>query len=143
MAKKTKSRSRSRAKSTPAPRAAPVRAVRDSRPASVTILAFVHLGFGALFLLFGLFALAMGVGMAGVPLIGGLFGGIAAFAGMLVLILGVLDIAAGWGLWHMRNYGRILASIGAAAGLLAFPLGTAFGLIVLYWLWVRHANEFN
>ncbi|VVC71948.1 Uncharacterised protein [uncultured archaeon] len=114
-----------------------------ARPTSVTLLAILHFAFGALFVLMGLFVLVLGISATGFPLMGGVFGLFGAFIGIILLLFGLLDLLAGWGLWKMRSYGRILASIGAVFALPGFPLGTLFGLIVLYWLWVRHAKEFN
>jgi hypothetical protein len=51
-------------------------------------------------------------------------------------------LLAGWGLRKRRRWARVLAIIVAAVGLLRFPLGTAFGIYVLWVLLSKRTEEF-
>lgn len=52
--------------------------------------------------------------------------------GVFLLIVTVLDIFVGYGLWRHKNWARITAIVLSVLGLLSFPIGTIFGIVVIY-----------
>jgi hypothetical protein len=115
----------------------------------VKILGIVHIVFGALGIVVGLFFL-------GIFVVGGTFAGMAAqqdpdavmagpvlgligavFFGFMLLV-SVPGIIAGWGLLQMRPWARILTIVLSALNLLNIPIGTAVGI---YGLWVLLNTE--
>jgi len=114
----------------------------------VRILAVLHIVFGAVGVLIGLFALIVfgGLGilagtagreegaMLAVPVLGGI--GVLVF--ILLLALALPGILAGWGLLRFRPWARVLAIVLSALQLFNVPFGTALGI---YGLWVLLSNE--
>ncbi|MBL8174233.1 MAG: hypothetical protein JNK48_06165 [Bryobacterales bacterium] len=111
--------------------------------AHVKIVAILHIVFGALGLLAGLFIMVLFGGIAG--LVGAfgngaesliaipILGGIGAVILILLLALSLPGLIAGIGLLRFRNWARILTIVLSALNLLNFPFGTALGV---YGLWV-------
>ena len=63
------------------------------------------------------------------------------FALLVVIALAAVNIAAAIGLLRLKPWGRILAMVLAALGLLAFPIGTAAGVLILWYLLGDEARE--
>jgi hypothetical protein len=109
----------------------------------VKILGILHIVFGALGLLAGLFVMALFGGIAGlvgafghggesliaVPILGGL----GALVLVLCLVLSLPGLVAGIGLMKYRPWARVLTIILSVLNLINFPFGTAIGV---YGLWV-------
>jgi hypothetical protein len=110
----------------------------DERPDGVSIIAIYYVFFAVLNLIGScailLFALvpAMGSTGDGFGLIASVFGiGI----GFLFVAGGaLLGLAAGLGLLRLKNWARILAIVLAIPTLLAFPIGTAIGVLIIWYL---------
>jgi hypothetical protein len=102
----------------------------------VMVLAWINIGFSALFAFIGLFALFFltGLGLAAedaeaARILGFIGSGALVFFGALALP----GFAAGYGLLKRRVWGRVLGIIVAVLDLFNIPIGTAVGL---YGLWV-------
>ncbi|MFX0212397.1 MAG: hypothetical protein ACFFDT_40865, partial [Candidatus Hodarchaeota archaeon] len=54
--------------------------------------------------------------------------------GWIVLVIALFYFLVGFGLWKLWNIARIVAVILAVFTLLAFPIGTIFGIIVIWYL---------
>ncbi|MBL8221491.1 MAG: hypothetical protein JNL62_19810 [Bryobacterales bacterium] len=108
----------------------------------IKILGILHIVFGAMGLLAGLFVMALFGGIAGlVGAAGGggdsliaipILGGIGALVLLLALVLSLPGLIAGIGLLKFRPWARVLMIILSALHLLNFPFGTALGV---YGLW--------
>ena len=46
----------------------------------------------------------------------------------------IIAFLTGWGLWNLKSWGRWLAIILAVLSLGAFPVGTIFGVLVIWYL---------
>jgi hypothetical protein len=107
----------------------------------VTIIAVLQIGFGAIFLIVGIFAFIF---LTGIGFISqdteavGVLGFIGTIGFLLMLILGAPTIIAGIGLLKHQSWARILTMILACFYLLAVPIGTALGI---YSLWVMTERE--
>ncbi len=66
----------------------------------------------------------------------GIFGAIAGFAGIIVLFIGAIQIFVGKSVLELKGWARIVATIFAVISLIGIPIGTIFGIITLYFLWV-------
>ncbi|MFN7938760.1 MAG: hypothetical protein U0R19_35855 [Bryobacteraceae bacterium] len=109
----------------------------------VKILGILHVVFGALGLLAGLFVMALFGGIAG--LVGAfgnggdsiiaipILGGIGALVLIACLVLSLPGLIAGIGLLKYRSWARVLTIILSVLNLFNFPFGTALGV---YGLWV-------
>ena|SRR3989338_2131023 len=96
-----------------------------------SVLYFLGAAFG---ILVGL-GFLLGGGLLGFGLgavLGGFFGGLLAVLGVVLIIYGVLDLFVGWGLWKHKNWARITAIVLGVLGLISFPIGTIFGILVIY-----------
>lgn len=114
----------------------------------VKILGILHIVFGAMGLLAGLFVMALFGGVAG--LVGAfghggesliaipILGGIGALVLLVTMVLSLPGLIAGIGLMRFRGWARILTIILSAINLLNFPFGTALGV---YGLWVLLSVE--
>ena len=111
----------------------------------VMVLAWINIGFSALFGFLGIFALFFltGIGIAAedaeaVTILG--------FVGTAALIffgaLAVPGFAAGYGLLKRRVWGRVLGIIVAVLDLFNIPIGTAVGLYALWVLTHQEATEY-
>jgi hypothetical protein len=94
---------------------------RIQRPTGVTILGILQIIFAIVELFIGLFIATF---------ISLFFPGI----GILIIIISLLPLFFAIAFLTGRNWGRILMMIGAVLELLNFPVGTAIGIIVLYYL---------
>lgn len=63
------------------------------------------------------------------------------FIGAIALLIGILYAIAGLGLWKLKPWARIIAIILAIISLLNFPVGTAIGIIVLWYLFKAEIKE--
>ena len=106
----------------------------------VNIIGIIEIIFGALAALAGVVVMAL-AGIGGALLstaseapagTGGLIAGIGLGLGILIIGIGVLEIVAGIALRSYKPWARIVVIILAALGLLSFPIGTAFGVYVLW-----------
>ncbi|MBS1827602.1 MAG: hypothetical protein JST93_19965 [Acidobacteria bacterium] len=114
----------------------------------VKILGILHIVFGALGLLAGLFVMALFGGIAG--LVGAfgnggesiiaipILGGIGALVLIACLVLSLPGLIAGIGLVKYRPWARVLTIILSVLNLFNFPFGTALGV---YGLWVLLSND--
>lgn len=109
---------------------------------------------GVLQLIWGAFALLLGVGVflgfnllgafvgaSGEPdaAVGGTVLGLIGVVGSVVLFVSAaLSLLCGWGLLTHKSWARILAIILCAISLIKVPFGTAFGI---YGLWVLFNKE--
>ena len=96
-----------------------------------SVLYFLGAAFG---ILVGL-GFLLGGGLLGFGLgavLGGFFGGLLAVLGVVLIVYGVLDLFVGWGLWKHKNWARITAIVLGVLGLISFPIGTIFGILVIY-----------
>jgi len=107
------------------------------RPDYVTLIAVYHFigaGLGLLVTL-GLIVLAAAISVTAydeVTLIWSLFG-----IGIAIVIAGIasiLDLAVAIGLLRLRAWARWVAIVLAILGLPGFPVGTAFGVLILVYL---------
>ena len=102
----------------------------------VTLLGWLHIISGALFLLIGVFVFVLLTGIGAVSGDGEamgvliLIGTVTAF---IMIVLALPGLAAGIGLLKGKSWGRMLAIIVGLFHLFNFPLGTALGA---YTLWV-------
>ncbi len=105
----------------------------------VRILAWLHVGLGALDLLvaLGVFVLFAGIGafgaMFGDPGTALASGGIAVLIGFVVALTAVPNLLAGMGLLAHANWGRWLAILLGVVNVFKFPYGTA---LAIYTFWV-------
>ena len=102
----------------------------------VTVLAWINIGFSALFLFIGIFAIFFlgGIGVAtGEAEAMSILMFIGTAAALFFGALALPGFAAGYGLLKRRQWGRVLAIIVAVLDLFNIPIGTAVGL---YALWV-------
>lgn len=114
----------------------------------VKVLGILHIVFGAMGLLAGLFVLALFGGIAGIVGVAGhnhdswvaipILGGIGMLVFVLALVLSLPGLIAGIGLMRFRAWARILTIILSALELLNFPFGTVLGV---YGLWVMLSPE--
>jgi hypothetical protein len=113
----------------------------------VKVLAILHIVFGVLGVLFGLGALVVFGGVAGiiqhdhdpdaaqmVPIMGAIGGLIM----VVLLVLSIPGIVAGVGLLSYQPWARILTIVLSILDLINIPLGTALGV---YGLWVLFTAE--
>ena len=63
------------------------------------------------------------------------------FGLLIIVVFGALDIAAAVGLFRLRPWGRMLAIVLAALGLLWFPIGTAVGVLIIWYLLNDEAKQ--
>jgi hypothetical protein len=61
--------------------------------------------------------------------------------GTILIIIGIIDIIIGWGLWTLQPWARIAGIILAILSLLNFPIGTIFGIIILWYLFKPEIKE--
>jgi hypothetical protein len=54
--------------------------------------------------------------------------------GLVGLVFAGLHFLVAWGIYNLQNWARIVAIILAVISLLSIPIGTLFGLIILYFL---------
>ncbi len=107
------------------------------RPDGVTVIAIVHFLLGALVLLGAcgwlalMPAVIMSPGSGGGRLVGTMFFAIFALA---TVIVGVLPFLAGWGLLKLKEWARWLTIILAILMLFGFPVGTAIGGLIIWYL---------
>ena len=75
--------------------------------------------------------------------IGGAILGITGIALTVVLVLfSIPSLVCGWGLLRFRRWARILAILLAAFTLIHFPVGTIFGVYVMWVLFQRQTETF-
>ncbi len=107
------------------------------RPDGVTIISIVNFFVGALALLGVCFWLALvpaviaSDGSGDGRLVGSMFMVIFALGTLLV---GVLPIVAGWGLLKLKEWARWLTIVFAIFLLFGFPVGTAIGALIIWYL---------
>lgn len=63
------------------------------------------------------------------------------FGLLMILALVGLDIAAAVGLFRLRPWGRMLAIVLAALGLIWFPIGTAVGVLIIWYMLNDEAKQ--
>lgn len=120
--------------------------IKTGKPVGVTVVSIIQGIEGVLALLAGLLLFAGGsllssfAGNYGM-MMPGVFAGLAAFFGIIVLIAGILSLVAAYGVWNLTSWGRILSTILGALGLLSFPIGTAIGIAVIYFLWFHEETK--
>ncbi|TAL55306.1 MAG: hypothetical protein EPN86_03430 [Nanoarchaeota archaeon] len=125
---------------------AKTKSVSKSKPIGVTVVAIIQGIEGVLALLAGLLLIAGGsllgsfAGNYGM-MMPGIFAGFAAFFGIIALLAGILNLVAAYGVWNLTSWGRILSTILGALGLLSFPIGTAIGIAVIYFLWFHEETK--
>ena len=113
------------------------------RPDGITLIIIYFLATGVLSLIGVLFGLAFGTRDAGLfRQLCGLFRFLSlpfalAVLGGSGLLYGVLALATGWGLLNYYGWARWIAIVLAALGMLNFPLGTAIGAAMLWYLFQR------
>jgi hypothetical protein len=114
----------------------------------VKVLGILHIVFGAIGILIGLFVLAFFGGLAGlvgateqsegafvaIPILGGIGG----LVFVLLLAISLPGIIAGVGLLGFKPWARILSIVISGLELLNVPFGTALGI---YGLWVLLSNR--
>ncbi len=61
---------------------------------------------------------------------------------LLLLLAGIPMIVAGAGLLSLQNWGRILHVIAWIPLVLMFPMGTLFGLLVIWMVYTSESNEY-
>lgn len=111
------------------------------RPDGVTIIAIAQFVMGALALLgacaivAGMFTVMMARGEAGGRVAAIMFMGIGLLA---TLLSGVLPLLAGWGLLHLKAWARWLTIVLAIFMLFGFPVGTAIGAVIIWYLLQPH-----
>ncbi|MHC4285005.1 MAG: serine/threonine-protein kinase, partial [Planctomycetota bacterium] len=101
----------------------------------ITIVAIINIVFGTLGTLFGIFlfvAIAGGGLISQDPTAMNVTGIVGTAIGGLVMLFSVPDIIAGIGLLKRRGWARILTMILAVLELINIPIGTAFGIYVLW-----------
>ncbi len=107
------------------------------RPDGVTVIAIVHFFIGALVMLSACFVLAtmpmmvMSEGSGGGRLVGTMAVGI---TGLMIIVFGLLPVLAGWGLLKLKEWARWLTIILAILMLFGFPVGTAIGGLIIWYL---------
>ncbi len=107
------------------------------RPDGITVIAITDFFLGALVALTGCVFLAVmpavivAPGSGGGRLVGTSVLGILALA---FLILGILPMLAGWGLLKLKEWARWITIGLAILALTAFPIGTAIGVVVIWYL---------
>lgn len=101
--------------------------VQQQRPAGITLLAILTFVGGAFSVIGGISLIFL---IAFDPTSALLWSGLGAFT----LLLGILYLFIGWGLWSMRPWARTAGIVIAIISLFAFPIGTIFGIIVLWYL---------
>lgn len=111
----------------------------------VTILGWLNIASGVLFLVIGafIFLLLTGVGaVSGEAEAFAIMSLVGSFVGFMMLLLALPSVLAGFGLLKGYNWARILAIILAVFNLMNFPLGTAVGLYTFYVLFQNEANAY-
>lgn len=111
----------------------------------VTILGWLNIASGILFLVVGAFVFLLLTGIGAVSVDAEAFvvlSIIGSFVGFIMLVLALPSIVAGAGLLKGKNWARILAIILAVFNLMNFPLGTAVGLYTFYVLFQNEANDY-
>jgi hypothetical protein len=104
---------------------------RGERPLGVTILSLLALLFGAVMVVGGLAAIALGGVFATlfsfVPFVG-LLGSLAfVFIGVVILLFGVLAIGMGWGFWQGQAWAWTIALVLSLLGVLMAVVSLARG----------------
>ena len=111
----------------------------------VQVLAWINIGFSALFLFIGIFALFFltGIGVASQEVEAmSILAFIGTAAALFFGALAVPGFAAGYGLLKRRNWGRVLAIIVAVLDLFNIPIGTAVGVYALWVLTHQQAADY-
>ena len=111
----------------------------------VTILGWLNIASGILFLVVGafVFLLLTGIGaVSGEAEAFAVLSVVGSFVGFIMLVLALPSVVAGAGLLKGKNWARILAIILAVFNLMNFPLGTAVGLYTFYVLFQNEANDY-
>ena len=111
----------------------------------VTILGWLNIASGILFLVIGafVFLLLTGVGaVSGEAEAFAVLSIVGSFVGFIMLVLALPSVVAGAGLLKGKNWARILAIILAVFNLMKCPLGTAVGLYTFYVLFQNEANDY-
>jgi hypothetical protein len=115
----------------------------------VKVIAALYLVFGALFVIaalfssvtFGVFAsLAGSSPEEGAPLGMAILGLTGVALALVLIVIGAPSIVCGWGLLKRRPWGRILGIVLAAIAVIHFPLGTVFGVYVLWVLFQKRTE---
>jgi len=111
----------------------------------IMVLAWINVGFSALFAFIGLFALFFltGIGIAAedaaaARILGFIGSGALVFFGTLALP----GFAAGYGLLKRRAWGRVLGIIVAVLDLFNVPVGTLIGIYALWLLTHQEATDY-
>ena len=110
----------------------------------VTVLGWINLVGGALFLLFGGMAFMFFAGLgfiANDPEAGPILALITSIIGGLLLLFALPLLIAGSGLLNRKNWARYLAVIVGIFGLANFPVGTAVGIYTFWVLFDDRAGE--
>jgi hypothetical protein len=110
--------------------ASAVTTVNMTRPTAVTVLAALQFTGGALWALFAVVLLIVGLTATSSPSDG---------PTLVLMVLGfgalsAYQIICGLGLWRLRSYGRTMLLISAPIGLLGVPIGTIISIIILVYL---------
>lgn len=107
------------------------------------IIAWLHIVFGGLYVLGGLVAWLVFVGIGGAAAASGgqeglavlaAFGGIGTFIMLFVLVLGLPGVIIGWGMLQHQPWARIGGILLSIINLLNVPIGTilgVYGLVIL------------
>ena len=111
----------------------------------VMVLAWINIGFSAIFAFIGLFALFFltGIGFAAedaqaAKVLGFIGSGALVFFGAMALP----GFAAGYGLLKRRAWGRVLGILVAVLDLFNVPIGTAVGIYALWLLTHEEAADY-
>ena len=111
----------------------------------ITVLAWINIGFSALFGFIGIFALFFltGIGMVSQDVEAmSILGFVGLAAALFFSALAIPGLAAGYGLLKRRAWGRVLAIIVAVLDLFNIPVGTAIGVYALWLLTHHHATDY-
>ncbi len=128
---------------------------RPERPLGVTILAVLSILGGALLILVGILAAALGAvfasalasSMHGIPLI------LAAEIGIVLIIGGAIELLIGWGLWKGAGWawwltvifdalGVIMSIASLASGNVGSVIGLIINAVILYYFFKPHVKAF-
>ncbi|MCB0195057.1 MAG: hypothetical protein KDJ65_24130 [Anaerolineae bacterium] len=102
----------------------------------ITILGWLHLAAGVLFLIMGLFVVVLlpGIGLAiGQAEVVRILGFVGTMIGFMMLAFSLPGFVAGYGLLTHRPWSRLLTIVLAVFNFMNFPLGTLMGM---YTIWV-------
>ncbi|VVB59990.1 Uncharacterised protein [uncultured archaeon] len=112
------------------------------RPLGVTILSILGFIGAGLLVLLGIAMVGLGSMMSYAGMLGVLFGGLGAFAGIFILVLGIVEFVINYGLWNMKKWAwtvtLILEGIGLLSSLASLSiLGIIISGVIVWYLWTK------